>query len=228
MARLAFTDHLLVHSFWAMDVSFIGAKGAPIMSPMAGFSKITLPEVTVKTKEIQEGNNPFSKKVVQGGSIGNLTLERGIVYNDSDFWRWTKRALSGNLQYSSSISSTYVRNILVIHFFSQFPFGSVLGAQDAMSGFDRNTAVNALGLGGITSIITNIRIPAKGYVFMNCIPTNCKIASDFDANTSAVSVSTLTLACDDMMLVDLSGANVNNIADTLVGGAATSGTGGFL
>lgn len=98
MARSVMTDLLSRYPFWMMDVAPIEPFGLPVLSPLLSFSAITAPEITMETQEIKECNWHFPRKVVTRASIGTMTLQRGVSWYDSDFWRWAVATITGNTE----------------------------------------------------------------------------------------------------------------------------------
>ena len=169
-----------------MDASFLESGSTPVLSPLAGFSSITAPEISLETHEIQEGNKPFKKKLIKFGDTSSITLQRGQSFTDSDFYNWTMSALYGNTAILSGVFGRLNanggaalgglsprRNLLLIQFFTHFPVdpGSMLRA--------------ALQLGPQDLVA---RVPAKAFVLKNALPVRYKAGSDFDATSGAVSI----------------------------------------
>jgi hypothetical protein len=224
MARSALSDLLQVYPFWIMDAGPSEAFSLPLFTPIFGFSTITSPEISVETRDINEGNWPYTKKVVCRASVGNIVLTRGITFADADFWRWIIAAIEGS---TGGIAvggtgllniggPTYRRRMLLIHFFARNPFGTPEAA----------IAATALGLAGIEAVApsvfgvagagTNVvfaalqglgapapgpfefaaRVPAKAYMLYGCIPVRYKTGTDFDASSGAVSIAELEMAVE--------------------------------
>lgn len=100
MARSVISDLLNVYPFWLLDAYPIEPLALPILTPLFGFSAITAPSINLETFDIAEGNWYFKKKVIKRADVGNITLERGSSWYDSDFWRWILAAMSGDLSNS--------------------------------------------------------------------------------------------------------------------------------
>jgi hypothetical protein len=96
--RSTLQDRLLTRSFWLMDVAPLEALALPVFNPLFGFSSISGPEITLETEMIKEGNWPFPVPVVKSGSLGNITMTRGSLFFDSDFWRWITAATQGDTE----------------------------------------------------------------------------------------------------------------------------------
>lgn len=141
-----FTDFLQSFRFWLFDVAPIDSLGLPLFFPLYGFSRITSPEVSLTTKTIREANWPFDRKVLMGANVSPVTLERGVFWLDSDFWKWVQASVFGDISLSAGFAGpTIRRNIMLVHFFSRGP----VGAGD-LEGFDTAKAINnTLGAAGL-------------------------------------------------------------------------------
>lgn len=158
MARSNRLDFLQDNAFWLMDVAPIEPLSVPVFSPLAGFSAITAPEITLEVGEIQEANSLYRKKVVKKGEVGSLTLSRGATFSDGDFYRWTIAALRGSTQSFSARSSvaafsafggiggpTPRRDLLLVHYFKRTPMGT--GTTEAFGAALNAALVGAAALG---------------------------------------------------------------------------------
>lgn len=97
MTRPLLTDLLQVHSFWLMDVAPIDPLALPVLTPLFGFSSISMPSIDIEMVEISEANWFFRKKVAKSASVSDITLTRGVTFYDSDFSRWILGALKLSL-----------------------------------------------------------------------------------------------------------------------------------
>jgi len=133
-------DYLQDYPFWLVDIFPISTLALPIFSPFMGFSSISGPEITLDIETIKEGNWIFDKKVVTGGSVGPITLQRGVTWWDSDFWHWVMATLKGDAEeFTAGIipglrtgGVTPRRTMMLIHFFNRMlgdPLGSGAAAQ---------------------------------------------------------------------------------------------------
>lgn len=128
--RNAMFDPLRASRFWLFDVAPVDSLTMPIFQPMAGFSAVSSPEITIETTEIREANYPFTRKVVKHADVATLTLARGVTFYNSDFFNWMKIAISGNTGAGSTSGGlvklnqiggiTYRRTLVLIHFFRNF------------------------------------------------------------------------------------------------------------
>lgn len=216
MARSLFSDYLQTHTFWLFDVAPIEGFALPIFNPLAGFASITAPGMTFETYDVTEGNWFFRKKVIKKADIDPITLTRGVTFWDSDFWRWSVAAITGDpSNFQTRIPKLSIggvtprRDLLLIQFFPRYPgaiasgiatggimaggvasagtFGAI-GAATATVG----AALNAT-IGGIGPYEFAPRIPAKAWMLRDCIPTRFKAAGDFDAKSAEVSMAEIEI-----------------------------------
>lgn len=216
MARHQLTDFLQSHPFWLLDVAPVELFSLPIFTPICGFASVTAPEMTIESQEIQEGNWPFTRKVLKTAKVNTITLTRGATFWDSDFWRWVLFATTGEplgLFGSQTVTfggATPRKDLLLIHFFSHFtndiaaPIvtalaaggagllagGWVAGAHAAIQA-GIAVGVGALGNAGIGPFEFAARFPARAWLLHNCVPTRYKAGTDFDAKSGEVSVMEL-------------------------------------
>jgi len=136
MARSQFLDHLQAFPFWLMDVGPNDSLGLPILTPIFGFSSINAPEITFDIMDVIEGNWYFNKKVIKRANIGNITLSRGVVWYDADFWKWTIAAITGDMTDLSALpflgmipgpplesGPTYRRTLVLVQYFPHLDIG---------------------------------------------------------------------------------------------------------
>lgn len=128
MSRSPFSDYLQVYPFWLMDLGPSDTIALPLLTPLYGFSSITAPEITIETQEILDGTFFLNKKVLKRGNVGNITLSQGITFYNSDFWRWTTNALSGDMNDQKLLGvvdiggPTYRRSLMLIQYMSRVSF----------------------------------------------------------------------------------------------------------
>lgn len=159
-----FGDYLQSYRFWLLDMTTVSPTEGPIFNPLFGFRSIAAPEMALEIRTIQEANNIFPRKVVEGASVSSITAERGSRFIDSDFWVWIRRAALGGF--------VPRRNLLLLQFFARTPIPT---------GYSPGFVPGAL------------RIPARAWFLRNCLPVRYKTASDFDALSSEVSISSLEI-----------------------------------
>ena len=95
MPRGMLSDDLRVHEFHLLDVDWSFSTLPFVLTPTAGFSAITAPELSIDTEEIREGTSDFIHKVLGKGNTNTITLQKGVTPFNSDFWRWTVACLTG-------------------------------------------------------------------------------------------------------------------------------------
>jgi hypothetical protein len=109
MASYRLQDLLQTHRFWLLDV--VPSSVYPFFvvgSPVYGFSAITAPEITLETQPVKQMNSMWTDHVYSGGSVGSITLSRGVRANDDTFYDWIKRAMRG--------SDQVLRSMLLVHY----------------------------------------------------------------------------------------------------------------
>lgn len=158
MARSIIADLLQNYCFWLCDVSPLDPLGLPVLTPLFGFSAITAPEITVEMREINEANWIFKKKIIKGGDVSNIVMERGATFYDSDFWKWTFEGLNGDMSLFSSIGSAITsaiglgggstgnprRTFILVQFLTRMPFKLPSGTEALVSAASQAT----IGLAG--------------------------------------------------------------------------------
>ena len=236
------SDFLQSYPFWLFDVAPIDQFGLPLFTPLFGFSRITSPEMTARVKIIKEGNWHFDRKVISGAKVSPVTMERGVFWLDSDFWRWTQAAIFGDPDLFDILGGVNVfgipgptirRDLLLIHFFSRGPVGGdrddaravnfaigaggtaalgllVAGTSASLGNIAPALGTTALGVGGFAAVNqlspgSTFRIPAKAWLLEGCLPTRYKVASDFDALSSAISIQELDIEYERFEEISLAG-----------------------
>ncbi len=191
MPRIRFTDHLQNYQFHLVDISpSLTVPPFVFMNPLAGFSSISAPELTIETDEMNEGNHFFKRHIITGGSVNSITLQRGASMQDADFWRWIVATLKGDE--TSLFPNTLGgqrRNMLLIQYSGYSTLG-LTGTADELK------AIEAIAKGFLPNTSSVTRIPGRAWMLFECFPTRYKVASDFDATSSDVSIMELDLAID--------------------------------
>lgn len=198
MARTRFNDFLQNYSFHLIDISpSLSIPPFVFMNPLAGFSQITTPEVSVETEEIDEGNHYFKRHLISGGSTSSITLQRGASLMDADFWRWISATIRGDKStLLPPVLGGQRRNLLLIQYTGYDVTGLTGGA-------DELQAVASIAKGFLPEFGAVTRIPGRAWMLFECFPTRYKPASDFDATSSDVSIMELELAVDYIEEVSL-------------------------
>lgn len=191
MARNNAEDHLQNFRFQLLDVD-LGLTIPPfVFQPLGSFASITAPEFTIETDEYAEGNYWFKRHLITGGSISNITLVRGSMFWDSEFWNWMSETMKGSIGgLLPPRLGGHRRNLLLmqmanIDLNNMDPYGVEIGSlrliADILTGFG---AVERAG------------IPAKAWMLFGCMPVRYKVAGDFDATSGEVSMMELELSVD--------------------------------
>lgn len=185
MAQSRIFDLLQDYTFWVFDAS--GFNGNPLFSvfdPTMGFSSVTAPEWNLELREIQPGNWEYKRRVVKAADIGPITLQNGARFWNSDFYNWMTNALKG--------VQPVRRNLVVVHYMG-FRLARHLFRERDQSSVGNEVGINATGLVGVPLD----RIPARAWYLQGCLPTRYKAGSDFDANSSEVSIAELEFQPED-------------------------------
>ena len=226
MPRALFNDRLLAHQFHLLDVDFSLSVPPWVLFPSAGFSSITVPEMTISTREIPEGTDPFVHHTLGKASMSSITLSKGVSTFNSDFWRWTMGCLMGNPTSNNNLvqfladAATFQappipgkrRNLILMHLTGMSVPGLTRAVLDADSVGEQAKASLLLGAGaavetaqgfvsGATGGIIDLgisSIPGKVFMLFDCLPVRYKPGSDFDASTSEVSIEEIELQCHRM------------------------------
>jgi len=165
MPRPRIADLMQNHRFWLLDV--VPSATFPFLvlgAPFLGFQSITTPEFTAEVDEIKQVNSMYKRHGYSGGSVGPLTLTRGVRGYDDTMWEWMDRAIRG--------LDMIARHLLLIHFTS-------IGTTDGDIPIDAWESAAFL--------------PGKAWLLWDCIPTRYKPATDFDAMGGEVSVAELDI-----------------------------------
>jgi hypothetical protein len=172
MARSKWTDKAGVYNFALFDIPQFGIEPM-VLLPIAGFTTVTAPELQVETEDITQGNALFPIKAIKGATASTITCARGVVWWDSDFFRWVRNAIEGHRQTFLGLGLTARRQLILIYF------------------HDKIRLANLGGLEGVAGIVG--KLPMKCFLLKDCIPTRYKIGSDFDAGNSERSIMELDL-----------------------------------
>ena len=106
MARSFITDPLMAHNFALIDVPtptllplafpLKTAQSAIANGNFVGFQSMTVPEFTMETKTIKQGNWPYVHEVPTGfQSGGNVTLTMAVFSLNVDMYQWWLQVVNG-------------------------------------------------------------------------------------------------------------------------------------
>lgn len=169
--------------FFLERIGLFGEVGA-FLRDFVGFSKVSIPSVTLGTEDFKEGTWPFRRRVVTEASLGTLTLEKGVTRFDSSFWRWAMGAVNGKMGRQQLI-------IQLLHRTREpaLPPGR---AADRLKSAELVGSLNVAG-----SQLTALQLKptiltvAKQWIVHEAIPVGVKPASDLDATSPEVSIMEL-------------------------------------
>lgn len=188
MARQALKDILRNDSFYLLDFS-LGELTFATQLVQAGFKSCSVPELTVETQDVKEGNWPFARRVITGGSVNPITATKGVTWYDSDFWRWISRSLVGEggglLSQIPGLPMGIRKDFVLVHFMK----GTGLPMTLQLPGFDGGLFTKG-GLGEVSLV------PAKAWIFRNAVPLRYKAGTDFDGEGGAISLAEIEFGYD--------------------------------
>lgn len=106
MARAQSTDFLQNFRFHVKSIAIAGTGWDPIgylrpgeentgIGSEAGFQSCSLPDTSMDAVEYREGTYKYTKKFAGLPTIGDVSLMRGVVKNDTVFYDWMVRAVGG-------------------------------------------------------------------------------------------------------------------------------------
>ena len=100
MARAQSLDHLQAFRFRLVDTGGTLQSSQLVLNETiegqkVGFQSISGLSIAADPEEIREGNWPFPHHILLRGTVGTITLRRGVISKDSDFFLWAVAALFG-------------------------------------------------------------------------------------------------------------------------------------
>jgi len=174
MARAQATDPLHNFRFHAQIIgssTYQGAIATDVIGDQgtngeAGFSAITIPEVSAEAAEYREGIRTWTEKYPGVPTVGQVTLSRGVARYETNFFDWMLAVIEGR---------EYKGDLVIYH----FPRAAL-----------ERTAVVTGGTGNDGLGIPDGAISrARKYHCFNAHPSRVKIAADMDATSSDVSIA---------------------------------------
>jgi phage tail-like protein len=97
MARSIDTD--LYHNFRFHVVDPAGGN----LDPVAGFSKVTIPNISMEPAEYREGVYKYTRKYPGIPKVGDCEMTKGVVKKNSDFLTWIFKPINGGQNYRSDL-----------------------------------------------------------------------------------------------------------------------------
>jgi phage tail-like protein len=73
------------------------------LDTVAGFTTVTMPEVTVEEAPYREGTFIWTQKYPGVPSVSDITLNKGIFKRDSDFFNWVLKVVNGGQEYRTEL-----------------------------------------------------------------------------------------------------------------------------
>lgn len=184
MSRDRLSDFLQVGSFHILDVSF---SIPPVLLPVFGFARCTLPQVNVEMRRIKEGNYEYPRKVVQSADVSVVTLEQGVSIFNSDFGDWVRKAVIGRVG---------PKNLLIVQFTRINPVADRLGGAVNVTAGVRGQLPGGFGGGGFSFEFAR-RLPGRAWLLKECRPSSYKPGTDFDGLSQDISIATLDIEYEE-------------------------------
>jgi len=197
MARTTSEDYFNSFNFHLLDVTRTGGfsnLNVPFLAltPQIGFKSITAPSISLETQEVRPGNLPYSIDVIKRGKVDALTLQRGVLTGDDEFYQWIRKAQHGR--------GIYRRDLALIQIHGQIDsrksdiekigiVSSLLVSALASNQRDRPVISAATGLAA-----SALDWSARVWLLKGCVPTRYKAAQDFDGSGEEISVAELDIS----------------------------------
>jgi len=122
-ARSQSTDPFLLNRFHVTDTEgFLN-----LATPAAGFQNCTMPQVNLETHEYSEGLWTYRRKFVGTGTFDDITMSKGVVKNDTSFYKWVIGGAEGYKYRTNLIIKHYHRDDVVglLDFSSAKPYREI-------------------------------------------------------------------------------------------------------
>ena len=178
MTRSVNDDFLLSFRFHANVVGIDGQDKLVVPGrPQAGFSAITIPELSVEPVEYSEGHMIYTIKQPGKPSVSECMLSRGVMRGDLTFWLWILQVAEGPGEYRGKVE---------------------------ILDFQRNSLPRTFPTTGVeNSTLLSLNAPSRIIHLYECWPQTCKVEADHDATAAEVSVAELTLAVEHFDVEDV-------------------------
>lgn len=175
MARAKAQDFL--HNF-RFQVSITGADDTPGLpmgssadeSPSAGFSAVSIPEISQDAVEYREGHYVYARKHAGLPTVSNVTLSRGVALQNGRCWTWIQNVVEGNFEYRADMN--------IFHYHR-----------------DAKPATTSSDVGGVETFPDTTRAGIV-YSCKNVFPIRYKPSSDLDGTSSEISIQELEVAVE--------------------------------
>ncbi len=176
MARPVASDFLQAFRFHVqasgtpLGDKFLTAANIQSGNVQAGFSAVNTPSGTIDAAEYREGQYIYTRKYPGIPTMDDVTLSRGVVLTDTEFFFWYRTCVEGVGEYRA--------DLIINHY--------------------HRTAVGVTGRPtGIVGEPEGLNLDSsdhKTYVLFNAFPIGHKTSSDLDGTASEVAISDLTVS----------------------------------
>jgi phage tail-like protein len=96
MARLAISDFLQNFRFFVTEGAAPADRaGSKFFAVAAAFATVGTPEVTTDIVEYRDGMSVLTKKFPTWPAFAPITMDRGVVRGDTEFFNWMDAAVGG-------------------------------------------------------------------------------------------------------------------------------------
>lgn len=146
--------------------------------PQAGFSACGTPSASVAVAEYREGHYVYTRKQPGIPAVENISMSRGVVLADTEFWNWLRQVIEGTGEYRADLTvSHYHRDALPNN---TFPITETRPAES----LNMESAASTL---------------ARQYQLFEALPVGHKAATDLDSSSSEISVQNLDVAFESWL-----------------------------
>jgi len=98
IARSSVSDYFQNFRFHIVDTAGVGG-----FDIAAGFTKITIPNLSLDAVDYREGVFIYTQKQPGIPKIGDCELTKGVAKKDSDFFKWIQKPINGGQNYRSDL-----------------------------------------------------------------------------------------------------------------------------
>jgi len=73
------------------------------LDAVAGFTNVTMPDVTVEMAPYREGVMKWTQKYPGPQGVGQVTMTKGVFRRESDLYKWIMKVIDGGQDYRSDV-----------------------------------------------------------------------------------------------------------------------------
>jgi len=95
MARLNISDYMQNFRFYVKETGKAPDRDQYFLKVAAAFAMVSTPETTTDIVEYRDGMSVLTKKFPTWPNFTDLTMSRGVVRGDSEFFNWMDSAMGG-------------------------------------------------------------------------------------------------------------------------------------